>query len=168
MAENMTEQLKVIADVNSVLDGAGLDHWLFGGWAVDFHVGRVTRPHDDVDIAVWRSDFDHITGVLAEDGWIPVPSDEDNGGTGFQRGAVRLELTFLVRREDGLICILLNEGPAPWDQGGFGDEVRELKGVRARIMGLQQLKMGKLHAREDEEDAVKDQADYKTLSGLDP
>lgn len=57
MAGIGTAQLKAIADVNSVLDCARIDHWLFGGWAVDFYVGSVTRPHDDVDIAVWQSDL---------------------------------------------------------------------------------------------------------------
>jgi hypothetical protein len=26
-------------------------YWLFGGWAVDFHAGQVTREHGDIDIA---------------------------------------------------------------------------------------------------------------------
>jgi hypothetical protein len=167
MAGNTTEQLRAIADVNSLLDGARIDHWLFGGWAVDFYVGAVTRPHDDIDIAVWQSDFDQITALLAKAGWIHGQSDEDNGGTGFERGEIRLELTFLVRRDDGLICILLNEGPVPWDQGGFGHEVRQLEGARARVMGLEQLTIGKSHAREDEEDALKDRADHEALSRLD-
>lgn len=29
---------------------------LGGGWACDGWVGRVTRPHDDVDIVIWRQD----------------------------------------------------------------------------------------------------------------
>jgi hypothetical protein len=167
MTENATEQLVAIADVNSVLDGARIDHWLFGGWAVDFYVGSVTRPHDDIDIAVWYSDLDQITALLTKAGWTHVPSDEDNGGTGFERSGVRLELTFLVRRDDGLICILLDEGPVPWDQGGFGHDVRQLEAARARVMGLEQLTVGKSHAREDEEDALKDRADHEALSGLD-
>lgn len=167
MSGNATEQLLAIADVNSVLDGARIDHWLFGGWAVDFYVGSVTRPHDDIDIAVWQSDFDQIAALLTKAGWTHVPSDEDNGGTGFERREVRLELTFLVRRDDGLICILLDEGPVPWDQGGFGHEVRQLKGARARVMGLEQLTVGKSNAREEEVDALKDRADHEVLSRLD-
>lgn len=27
-------------------------HWISGGWAVDLHIGRVTRAHDDVDVLV--------------------------------------------------------------------------------------------------------------------
>lgn len=27
-----------------------------GGWAIDLHLGRATRPHGDVDVAVYRHD----------------------------------------------------------------------------------------------------------------
>ena len=160
-------QLAAIRDVHSVFEAARLDYWLFGGWAVDFYVGRVSRPHDDIDIAIWHSDFDRIAALLAEDGWVHVPSTEDNSGTGFVRGDVRLEPTFLVRGDDGLVCILLNEGAVPWDQGGFGAELRELKGVTARVMGLEQLTVGKSVPREDTKEALKDRADFERLSGLD-
>ena len=166
-AESATGQLVAIRDVHRVFDAARLDYWLFGGWAVDFYVGRVTRPHGDIDIAVWHSDFDRIAALLAQEGWVHVPSPEDDGGTGFVRGDVRLEPTFLVRGDDGLVCILLNEGTVPWDQGGFGAEVRQLEGVTARIMGLEQLTVGKSVPRENSEDAVKDRLDFKRLSRLD-
>jgi hypothetical protein len=47
-----TEQLAALARIHELLDGQGIDYWLFGGWAVDFHAGLVTRAHDDLDIAV--------------------------------------------------------------------------------------------------------------------
>jgi len=61
--------------------------WGFcGGWAIDLFLNRITRPHKDVDIAVWRTDqklvFDFLrqrgwTLELAEDGQlIPLPEGE--------------------------------------------------------------------------------------------
>jgi hypothetical protein len=38
-------QLSTLAGVSGLLVDAGLDWWLFGGWAVGFYVGAVTRPH---------------------------------------------------------------------------------------------------------------------------
>ena len=37
---------------------SGFPHpWLIaGGWAIDLHLGRVTRPHKDVDIMIFRHD----------------------------------------------------------------------------------------------------------------
>jgi hypothetical protein len=38
-----------------------------GGWAIDLFLGRETRPHDDIEIAVWRSDQLELQKYLA--GW---------------------------------------------------------------------------------------------------
>ncbi|HKP52814.1 MAG TPA: amino acid transporter [Chloroflexia bacterium] len=48
---------------------AGFKHpWLIaGGWAIDLHLGRVTRPHKDVDIMVFRRDQLHLWERFA--GW---------------------------------------------------------------------------------------------------
>jgi hypothetical protein len=46
------EQLAALARIHELLEQHGIEHWLFG-WAVDFHTGAVTRPHDDLDVAVW-------------------------------------------------------------------------------------------------------------------
>src|SRR5688572_16022494 len=48
---------------------SGFDRlWLFAsGWAIDLHLGRVTRPHKDVDIAVFREDQLALQSYL--DGW---------------------------------------------------------------------------------------------------
>jgi hypothetical protein len=36
-------QLETIGWLHALFTEHGVDYWLFGGWAVDFHVGRVTR-----------------------------------------------------------------------------------------------------------------------------
>ena len=46
------QQLVALAGLHELLHGHAIDYWLFGGWAVDFHVGQVTRSHDDLDLAV--------------------------------------------------------------------------------------------------------------------
>jgi hypothetical protein len=38
-----------------------------GGWALDLALGRVTRPHADVDVAVFRQDQDALRAALP--GW---------------------------------------------------------------------------------------------------
>src|SRR5215472_14582814 len=101
------EQLAALASVIEALTDRGIDYWLFGGWAVDFYAGKVTRPHDDVDLAVWLEDHDHVAELLASGGWKHAPHPEEDGGTGYERGAVRLELTFLLRGDDGAVLIPL-------------------------------------------------------------
>ena len=43
-----------------------------GGWAIDLHLGRVTRQHDDVEIAVSRDDVDAVLACLSELDWFAV------------------------------------------------------------------------------------------------
>jgi hypothetical protein len=104
------EQLAALASVIEALTDRGIDYWLFGGWAVDFYAGKVTRLHDDVDLAVWLEDHDHVAELLASSGWKHAPHPEEDGGTGYEHGAVRLELTFLLRGDDGAILIPLRAG----------------------------------------------------------
>lgn len=162
-----SEQLSALGEIHSVLGRAGIEHWLFGGWAVDFYAGSVTRAHADIDMAVWLEDFSRISELLASDGWQHVPSDEDDGGTGFERGRVRFEITFLVR-ERGQIITPLRHGRAEWSKETFADDSRELRGVRAQVVALAALTEGKSVARNDAEDAAKDHADFDVLSKLHP
>ena len=159
-------QLAALADAGRVLDEAGVDHWLFGGWAVDFYAGRITRPHFDVDLAVWLDDVPRIEAVLAGEGWRHAPDPDEDGGTGYERGDVRLELTCLARRADGTVVTPLRDFEATWPDGAFGTETRELGGVRAQIVGLAALASGKSSPRDDPHDAAKDRADFDVLSDL--
>ena len=85
---------------------------------------------------------------------------------GYERGEVRLELTYLVRDGDGRIVTPLRDRQAPWPDGAFGDDERELLGVRSRLIGLAALTRGKSSSRDDPEDAAKDRADFGVLSDL--
>jgi hypothetical protein len=166
MDELAAKQLAALARVGDVFERAGIAYWLFGGWAVDFYAGSVTRAHDDFDIAVWLEDLPRIGEVLEADGWRHTPSADDDGGTGYERGAVRLELTYLVRDGDGSIFIPLRNGHASWSEDALANDVRELLGVRSRVVGLAALTRGKATVRDDSDEAAKDRADFDVLSRL--
>ena len=53
--------------VLSLLDGFGKPWWVAGGWAVDLFIGCLTRPHKDIEIAVFRHDQSDLQEHLA--GW---------------------------------------------------------------------------------------------------
>src|SRR3954454_14593623 len=73
------EQLAALAELHELLAGRGIDYWLFGGWAVDFHAGAVSRAHDDLDIAVWAADRLRVGELLAVAGW-RLEADESADG----------------------------------------------------------------------------------------
>lgn len=97
-----------LAEVVQVLDAlaaADVRHWVAGGWGVDALVGRQTREHRDLDLAVDLADLDiclaELTGLgyvsetdelpvrvelrSGEDGWVDVhPVSFDEAGHGVQ------------------------------------------------------------------------------------
>ena len=51
------------SDMAALFDGIAIPWWIFGGWAIEAFTGR-SRPHGDVDVAIFRSDLpallDHL------------------------------------------------------------------------------------------------------------
>jgi Aminoglycoside-2''-adenylyltransferase len=164
--QSASRQLSALSRVGRQLDEARLDHWLFGGWAVDFYVGSVTRPHDDVDLAVWVGDAPRIAELLVADGWQHAPEEDEDGGTCYERERVRLELTYLDRDDDGNVFIPLQDRRASWAADALGDDLRALNGVSTRLIALSALARGKSSPRDDPEDAAKDRVDHAQLSSL--
>jgi lincosamide nucleotidyltransferase A/C/D/E len=65
------------ADVLGILDRldqAGLVVWLDGGWGVDALLGRPSRPHQDLDLAIARDDRDLAGVALAQVGFRHDPT----------------------------------------------------------------------------------------------
>ena len=159
-------QLSAIAQTHGLFTRSGIDYWLFGGWAVDFYAGSITRLHDDIDVAVWLDDLERIARLLGDEGWKHAQEPDEDGGTGYERDRVRLELTFLVPDDGGEVYIPLRAGRVFWSDKPLSTEFAELCGVRARVLGLAALKRGKSRARDDPVEAAKDRADFATLAQL--
>jgi hypothetical protein len=166
MGERAAAQLQTIGWLHTVLGKQGIDYWLFGGWAVDFHAGRVTRDHEDVDLAVWQSDLDHLRVLLEAHGWIHAPEPGEDGYTGYERGDLRVELAFLARDEAGTIYTPVTNGRGDWPAGSFGDAQAEVDGVQARVVGLASLIEDKSGPRHDPHVTAKDRADVALLTSL--
>jgi lincosamide nucleotidyltransferase A/C/D/E len=64
-----------------VLHDRRLRAWVGGGWAVDAIVGRQSRPHRDLDLAIDADQLDLVLAVLADLGfaltvdWLPVRAE---------------------------------------------------------------------------------------------
>jgi hypothetical protein len=164
--EPAAQQLSALARFSELFEEARIAYWLFGGWAVDLYAGAVTRAHDDLDMAVWLEDLPRIAKVLESEGWRHAPLDDEDGGTGYERGTVRLEFTFLVRDGDGRIFTPLRNGRAAWAEEALANDMRELRGARSRLVALAPLMRGKSTPRDDPEEAAKDRADFEELSRL--
>ena len=158
------EQLVAIASLGAALDGAGIEHWLFGGWAVDLWVGEVTRPHEDIDVAAWRADQDALGVALLATGWRHTPVADEVVGTRYQLGRAQVEFTFLVTGDDGSVVVPLPGGPIVVSATPLGSARRELRGVTARTIPLALLRSGKETPREGTAEGAKDRADREALA----
>jgi lincosamide nucleotidyltransferase A/C/D/E len=56
-------------DLLRLFEGAGIDVWLDGGWAVDAALGEQTRSHQDLDIIVQISALPQLRKVLGARGF---------------------------------------------------------------------------------------------------
>lgn len=75
----------ILQDVTEILGGLlhkGVTVWIDGGWCVDALVGRELRRHEDIDLAVSRSDESALRNWLAERGFAQRP-DEDSTAWNF-------------------------------------------------------------------------------------
>jgi len=66
-----TDVLEIVA----VLEQAGIDVWLDGGWAIDALVRKQTRQHEDLDVVVDLNKVDTIKQELGKRGF-EVTEDE--------------------------------------------------------------------------------------------
>jgi lincosamide nucleotidyltransferase A/C/D/E len=64
-----------VVRIVDLLEAQGLQVWLDGGWGVDALVGRQTRKHDDLDVAIVLAEADAVIASLAELGY-QVHADE--------------------------------------------------------------------------------------------
>lgn len=71
-------QLREVLRVLDVLRVDGVASWVLGGWGVDALVGRQTREHRDLDLAVDARQLDqglttlNALGYAVETDWLPV------------------------------------------------------------------------------------------------
>lgn len=68
-AETVVELLKLFAEneIETVVDG---------GWGVDALLGKQTRLHEDLDIAIPHKDVPKLRKLLAEKGYAEIPRDD--------------------------------------------------------------------------------------------
>jgi hypothetical protein len=156
-------QLQALRGLHDLFELQGIDYWVFGGWAVDLHAGRLTRPHADIDVAVFLSDLGRIDESLSRAGWRHAPQAGEDGYTQYVHEAARLDLAFLVRDDDGVPYTPTESGRGDWPQGSFGNDVADLLGVRARVVSLPSLLSDKSEVRSDPSTRAKDQADVAVL-----
>ena len=158
-------QLEAIARLDRALDRKQIPYWVFGGWAVDFWVGRVTRPHGDIDVVAWRADYDRVRDALTGEGFEHAPVEDEVVGTRYRWRGAEVEFTFVETTDGADVVIPIPGQPIRWSSEPLSVVWKELSGVGCRTIALELLVAGKSSSGASER-SEKDEADLAALSEL--
>jgi len=64
-----------VIDLYKKLDALGIKIWIDGGWGVDALLGKQTRLHEDLDIALQQKDVPKLCELLEAEGYREVKRD---------------------------------------------------------------------------------------------
>ncbi len=128
--------LATLAAVAATLNVAEVRYWVMGGWAVDLHVGRVTRPHSDIDLAVVLDDRPALHRAVARNGF--TPTEQIGPGIEWFSGRRRLEGTSVQATADGSYVTPGYEA-WPYAAGALGTDTVSLHGVEVAVMSVDGL-----------------------------
>lgn len=66
-----------VINLYTKLEGLGIKIWIDGGWAVDALLGKQTRTHEDLDIAVEHKNVTNLRIYLESQGYKETRRNED-------------------------------------------------------------------------------------------
>jgi hypothetical protein len=167
--ERATAQLALIAEIGELLGARGIDWWLFGGWAIDFHAGEITREHADIEMLVTTADAAAAREALVGAGFLAPPPLHPNEGQPYLKAGEEVGCWYLEPNAEGSLATPGRWSDWPYADGAFGDPPRTLHGVTARVMSAPALFDMKLNFRHHAHGAPprdKDLADIALLERL--
>jgi hypothetical protein len=108
------KQLRLIAEVLDVLRAKSISYWLRGGWAVDFFLGEITRPHDDIDFFAWETDSENVVASLMGIGFEEVGGPPQTTQRNLKKEGEEVHIALLERTLDGNSSRLGDVGVLGW------------------------------------------------------
>jgi hypothetical protein len=93
----LTHPEEVAAEAHRLMDGFGAIWCVAGGWALDLFLGRVTRAHSDVELAILRPDQSRLHSQF--EGWAFTVSVPDGQGGHWRKAWAKGELLELPLHE---------------------------------------------------------------------
>lgn len=134
MTDESHIQLALIDEITRALHTAGVPHWLFGGWAIDFIVGEVTRPHRDIEFAIWAKDAMQVRDILAPLGYRLDPAHTSIEMTLFWKREQIVEFYNHIVNDAGHVVIAGKWSDWAWADGAFDAPPATLHGVTCPVV----------------------------------
>lgn len=139
MNDATATQLRLLDEIRRALDGAGVDWWLFGGWAMDAHAGRITRDHADIEVFIWLDGAVAAREALTRAGFTYVPSLHPEEAAAYLKDGQEVDLTFLVRHADDSVTLRGRWSGWCWPAAWFEGARRQLQEMTLPVMALEGL-----------------------------
>ncbi|MES4792180.1 MAG: hypothetical protein C4321_03665 [Chloroflexota bacterium] len=128
MDANTATQPGLLREITTILRSARIRCWLRGGWALDFLVGEVTTPHEDIDLVTGRRHATRVRHALESSGY------EFGWSSGvqvaFAKAGQEISILFVARDREGRIS---SPGIPEWEwiAGSLPLKPRVLRGISA-------------------------------------
>lgn len=97
--EILLSQFQVLTEINTIFLSLNTNFWLRGGWAIDIILGKITRPHSDVDLVALVDDRIQLEQALVVAWFRKIPISEYQ--TDFLKNNVDVSLIFVTRSKEG-------------------------------------------------------------------
>src|SRR5262245_15745990 len=91
--------LHQVIEIYQLLQEAGIETWLQGGWGIDALLGQQTREHKDLDLLITIDDVPRLVRRLQSDGFVLKYTWEENRWV-VQDGE-RVPTAFVLGHDDG-------------------------------------------------------------------
>ncbi|MDW2878247.1 MULTISPECIES: nucleotidyltransferase domain-containing protein [Bacillaceae] len=133
-------QFKVLAEISTISEINGIEFWLRGGWAIDFLLGRMTRPHDDIDLVTWIKNREHLEDELVKSGYEKTSVKEEfrDRQSDFRKENVEISFCYITRLADGEL--IMNGLPEwIWRPDSLLPQTLFLNGISAHVLHPKQL-----------------------------
>ena len=142
MDRNTRIQLALLRELGQLLDAAHIRFWLRGGWALDFHVGQITREHSDIDLVARYRQRSRIRKLLEEHGYRVVELG-DLASIHFSKRGQDVALAFTWSEEMARMVTpgreWLGHPGLRWPDDAFINRRYSLRSIECRAMSVQSL-----------------------------
>lgn len=132
--------LKVLSEISTIFEGINAEFWMRGGWAIDFLLGEITRPHSDIDIVTWITDREQLENALLKADYeqIPVKEEFRNRQSDFRKDNVDITFCYITYNFDG--SLIMNGLPEwVWRAESLLPQYFQLHGISAKALHPKQL-----------------------------
>ena len=92
---------EALIELLCLVESAGIEVWLDGGWAVDAVLGEQTRPHKDVDIILRVSDLPNLRETLECRGFKPQAGGTESNFVLADGSGLEVDVHAIVFDQDG-------------------------------------------------------------------